>query len=508
MNRTKNSIFNIVSTVFGNVTSLIISFLSRVIFLKILNQTYLGVSGLFSNILLIFSFVELGLGAALTQMFYKPFQEKDYKQLSIVTHTTRVLLNIVGIVIIILTICFTPILNLFVNDMDAVPNMQLIFFLYGINSAVTYFLGYYRTVITANQEAYRLVKIDFAFNIIKFIAQSIMLIITRNFVVYLITQIIVAICQNLVIRRYVRKKYNYIDYGCKKFFKKEEGINLLKNISALSLDRIALIVTNGTDNILISKFLNLGIVGLASNYVMITQSVSTLVEALFGPLLASIGNLCVTESKEKKYIMFNNLSFLQFWIYGFCSITAFILSDTFISIVFGNSYIIPKIALFFLCFDIFCSGMTRVPMLFRTAEGLFWYGKFRPLVQSLLNLCISLILVSITHDLWAVYAGTVVSRLLVSVWYTPHIVLKYSMNKKSGKYYLNLLKNFITYLFTVLIMLVISNLITFNGILKLLVLGLSCVFFINIIFLLTNFCSKELKYWVKFIIDNSKKINN
>lgn len=506
MSRTKNSIFNIITTIFVNISSLIISFLSRVVFLKILNQTYLGVSGLFSNILLIFSFVELGLGAALTQMFYKPFQEKDYKQISIVTHTTRVLLNIVGIVIIILTLCFTPILNLFVNDMDAVPNMQLIFFLYGINSAVTYFLGYYRTVITANQEAYKLVKIDFSFNIIKFVTQSIMLIITRNFVVYLITQIIVTICQNFVIRRYVRKKYNYINYRCKKFFKREEGVNLLKNVSALSLDRVAVIVTNGTDNILISKFLNLGIVALASNYVMITQSVSTLVEALFGPLLASIGNLCVTESKEKKYIMFNNLSFLQFWIYGFCSITAFILSDTFISIIFGNNYIIPKIASFFLCFDIFCNGMTRVPMLFRTAEGLFWYGKFRPLIQSLLNLGISLILIITTHDLWAVYAGTVASRLLVSVWYTPHIVLKYSMNKKSGKYYLKLVKNFVTYLFTIFIMLVISNLISLNGILRLVVLALSCIFLINIIFFLINFCSDELKYWTKFIINNLKKI--
>lgn len=125
--RTENAIYNIVTTSFTSVVSLVISFLSRFIFLKVLDATYLGVSGLFSNILLIFSLVELGMGAALTQMFYKPFAEKDYTQLSIVTHTTKVILNIIGCVIILLTLIFTPFLRFFVNDMNAVPNMRLIF---------------------------------------------------------------------------------------------------------------------------------------------------------------------------------------------------------------------------------------------------------------------------------------------------------------------------------------------------------------------------------------------
>ena len=83
----------------------------------------------FSNILLIFSLAELGIGAALTQMFYRPFAEEDYYKLSVVTYTTKRLLNLVGIVIIGLTVVFTPFLQWFVNDINAVPNMRLIFFL-------------------------------------------------------------------------------------------------------------------------------------------------------------------------------------------------------------------------------------------------------------------------------------------------------------------------------------------------------------------------------------------
>lgn len=189
--RVRNSFFNISAGMVTNIISILISFLQRVVFLKILDATYLGVSGLFSNILLIFSLAELGIGAALTQMFYRPFAEEDYYKLSVVTYTTKRLLNLVGIVIIGLTVVFTPFLQWFVNDINAVPNMRLIFFLYGISSSITYFAGYYRTIITANQEAYRLLKIDFVWKILTFIVLSFLLFVSRNFIVYLLAQVVI-----------------------------------------------------------------------------------------------------------------------------------------------------------------------------------------------------------------------------------------------------------------------------------------------------------------------------
>ena len=115
---------------------------------------------------------------------------------------------------------------------------------------------------------------------------------------------------------------------------------------------------------------------------MIQQAVTGIVESVFSPLLASIGNLCVSEDEDTKYDYFNRFSFASFWIYGFCSLTAFALSDIFITFVFGDNLSIPRMASFFMMLDIFCVGLFRVATLFRTAEGLFWYGKFRPLLQA------------------------------------------------------------------------------------------------------------------------------
>ena len=497
--RTVNSILNILTTSFGSVVSLVISFLNRVIFLHFLNATYLGVSGLFSNILLIFSLVELGIGSALTQMFYKPFAEKDYKHLSQVTRTTKVILNVIGIVIIILTLVFTPMLNLFVNDMDAVPHMRIIFFLYGISSGITYFLGYYRTIITANQQAYKLIKIDIGWKLVTTVGLAITLAVTKMFIPYLVTQIILNFLQNVLVKCYVKKSIPEIDYACTDFVPTEELRGLLKNVTGLSMNRLATVITNGTDNIVISKFLDLVTVGLASNYVMIQQSVSSLVESLFGPLLASIGNLCVSEPDDTKYRFFKNLYFAAFWLYGFCSITAYILASPFIEFIFGEDYLIPITAVFWLCLYIYISGMCRVSSLFRTAEGLFWYGKFRPLIQALINLIVSLILVSITRELWAVYAGTVISVVAITIWYEPYIVLKYGLHQGYSEFYKKLIYYVFCYFTSFGIVTYLSSLIEYSGIVRLLVLTILCIIVINLCFMMMTFKIKEFKYWMDFV---------
>ena len=504
--RTTSSILNILTASFGSVMGILISFLNRIVFLHFLNATYLGVSGLFSNILLVFSLIDLGIGSALTQMFYKPFAEKDYKHLSQVTYTNKILLNIIGIIVFILTILVTPNLEVFVNDINAVPHMRLIFFMYGVSSSSTYFLGYYRTIITANQEAYKLVKIDNIWKVIGFLFKAIILAVSRNFILYLGMEILSNFLLNVVIRSFVRKQICEIDYNIKEFVPKSEQKKLMKNVVGVSLNKFANVVTNGTDNIIISKFLNLATVGLASNYTLMEQAVNGLVESIFTPLLASIGNLCVSVDTEEKYKHFKNFSFAAFWLYSFCSIALCVLSDNVIELFFGKEYLISRTATFFICFDLFCIGTFRVSTLFRTAQGLFWYGRFRPLLQAVVNLSVSLVLVSRTHQLWAVYAGTTASRILITVWYEPLIVLKYSLNKKPWKYYGNLLSYFIVYFISLYSTNKVVNILSINPFVDLFLGAIVCLILPNAIIIVIYYRTEEFKYWIKFIKELKNKI--
>ena len=55
-------------------------FIFRTIFLMVLTKEYLGITGLFSNVLQIFSLAELGIGGVIGYRLYKPVKENDIEK--------------------------------------------------------------------------------------------------------------------------------------------------------------------------------------------------------------------------------------------------------------------------------------------------------------------------------------------------------------------------------------------------------------------------------------------
>ena len=63
--RTKNSILNMVSSIGYQMISLVMNFISRTIFLQVLGVGYLGINGLFNDVLSMLNMAELGFGTAM-----------------------------------------------------------------------------------------------------------------------------------------------------------------------------------------------------------------------------------------------------------------------------------------------------------------------------------------------------------------------------------------------------------------------------------------------------------
>ena len=55
----------------------LIGFVGRTVFIKVLGAEYLGVNGLFTDILTVLSLAELGIGNAMVFSLYKPLAEKN-----------------------------------------------------------------------------------------------------------------------------------------------------------------------------------------------------------------------------------------------------------------------------------------------------------------------------------------------------------------------------------------------------------------------------------------------
>lgn len=218
------------------------------------------------------------------------------------------------------------------------------------------------------------------------------------------------------------------------------------------LHKIGTIIVFATDNIIISKFLGLVSVGLYSNYYTLTSALTSFINKFFTGISASVGNLAATESVEKQEKTLFQVLFVNFWLYTFVSCGLFALLNPFIgNIWLGNEFTFSMVVVFLMVFKNYLTGMRKSAQTFKNAKGLYWYNKYMPLYESLLNLGLSIVLVKFV-GIAGVLLGTIISSLVTCVWIEPHVLYKYGF-KKSAKGYV---KKYIEYMLVFLIALALS----------------------------------------------------
>ena len=80
--RTRYSIINMVVNIGGQFFSMLLSFINRMVFIHCLSAAYLGVNGLFTDVLSILNFAELGIGTAMVFSMYEPAARDDEQKLA------------------------------------------------------------------------------------------------------------------------------------------------------------------------------------------------------------------------------------------------------------------------------------------------------------------------------------------------------------------------------------------------------------------------------------------
>lgn len=504
--RTKKSIINIGAGVVGQIIATIVSFVNRTIFIHILGSSYLGVNGLFTNILSILSLAELGVGSAIIYNMYKPLAEKDEYKITALMNFYEKAYIIIGVVIGIIGILLVPFLDLIVYDKPDISNLTIIYLLFLLDSVVSYFFAYKRSILTADQKNYINIMNQQIFNIIKVIFQISILVITKSFLLYLIIQIICTFISNLSISKKVNKMYPYLKINKKSKLDKESKRGIFKNISALMCQKIGSVIVGGTDNILISSFVGVYWVGLYSNYLMIINMVNSFLSQIINALTASIGNLNATEEKEKSKEIFDIIFFCNNWIYSFCTICLLILINPFIKVWIGSKFIMEMKIVFIIILNFFIKGMRQTTIMYSNTLGLFWQERYKSLIEATINLIVSIVLLK-KYGIMGVFLGTLISTITTCFWFEPYIVYKYGFKSTVFDYF----KKYLFYLIGTVIATFITcytcKFIVVENFIGIIYRGLICLCMPNIIFVLFYCRTKEFNYLFNMVIRRLKLEN-
>lgn len=509
--RTKNSIQNSIVAIISNVLIIILGFVVQTVFVKTLGEEYLGINGLFNNIISMLAIVELGIGPAIVSNLYKPIADNDTKKINALLKYYKKSYNVIGLLVIIIGLFIMPFLNYFVNTSITFTNyggIYLIFFLFIIDAAFSYFYAYKRSLIQADQKN-RIINIThlICFTLM-IIFQIIVLIFSENYILFLIIKIMFRLLENIILSLIVNKNYSYLKDDCENVTK-EDKKNIFQKIKGLIYHKISSYLVLGTDNIIISKFLGVGIVGIYSNYYLIINSLYSLICQLFSAITASVGNLISSSSKEKCYDTYKKIMFVNFWIYGFSSTAIFCMMEPFVTIWLGEEFLFTTEVLAILVINYYMLGMRSSIGVFKDAAGIFYEDRFIPIIESLINIVASLILVKY-FGLFGVFLGTFLSSLIVVFYSLPHFVFKKLFDKSKREYYKLYLKYaLITILSVVLTSLscnLINNYFITSNLLNLLVAtGLSALI-PNLLFIVIFRKTDEFNYFKTLVLDKIKNV--
>ena len=423
--RLKNSALNFASGFLGRVLTILLNFIVRTIFIHCLNEAYLSVNGLYSNILTILSLAELGFGSAMVYRMYAPVAVKDYQKTAALLHFYKKIYAVIGAVIFGLGLCVIPFMDYIIKDKPDVSGLTLYYILFLINTTISYwFASYKSSVLYADQKEYIKTNVQNAMSILQSALQIVLLLIFRKYLLYLLVQLGCNILLNLYVAHLVDKRYPQIREHRNARLTSEERGQIKKDAEALVLSRFGHVALNGTDNIIISAVVGVLWVGRLSNYTLICDSVTSVLCQITAAITGSLGNFFATEDKHAGYALFKKVEFLNFWLYGFSFIALVTLLDPFVQIWAGGRFVLGLPISIAIAINFFVAGYMNTLWVFRSTLGLFKQGKFRPILVAILNIVLSIVL----GRLWGVFGvlfATFLSRAAISLWYDPLILHRY-----------------------------------------------------------------------------------
>lgn len=503
MSRVDKSKKNIFFGLMQQGVTLILTFVTRTIFIKYLSIDLLGVNSLFANILTVLSLADLGFGTAILYSMYKPLADNDQEKLSALMNFFKKIYICIATIVFLVGICLLPFLHFIIKE-DNIEHIELYYCLFLADSIISYLLAYKVNIINADQKSYIIKKYTLYFNIAKSIIQCLVIIIFKSFIAYLLVQILCTFLTNIYGAYISKKMYPYISE--KNNLAKEDKKAILDNVKSLFLYKIGGIILNNTDNILISSIINIATVGFYTNYITIINAINNITSIIFTTVTFSVGNLIATENKEKQLDIFYKIDFLSNLMFSFISVALLVLLNDLIICWLGEGYIIDKFTIIFIVVNFYMVGVLNSVWMFRDTTGIFKKTKYLSIITACLNIILSIIL-GIKLGLCGIIAATAISRLLTNFWYEPLMIFKEYFNKKTIKYFGDKLLNILTLIVTTFIAYHCTKFINVTGWLMLFVKGIIVVLISSIIFIFTYFNNTYFKYYFTLVKNTIFKKN-
>lgn len=491
-NRVLNAKRNIFYGITNRCIMLLMPFFIRTVIIKQLGADYLGLSSLFTSILQVLNLTEMGFSSAIIFSLYKPIAKGDVLVIRALMNMYRNVYKKIGILILIVGIIISIFLpHLIKGDCPKSINIYVIYWFYLINTAISYLLYAYKSaLLIAHQRNDIEVNIITITNLLQYICQILVIIICKNFYLYVFFYIIFTIIGNLI-RAYITTK-KYPEYFCEGELSAELKMDIKKRVSGAFIQKFCATARNSFDSIFLSMFLGLSVITIYGNYYYILVAIHGVLLVIINGIDAGVGDSIARNSIKKNCYDMRKFTFMYAWLSGWSTVCLICLYQPFMEIWVGRKLMFPMstVILFGIYFYILTIGDVRSSYI--TGAGLWWEGRYRAIVEAVVNLLLNYLLgkyFGVNGIIWA----TIISIVVINFLWGNEILYKYYMKGEEKKIYY---KEHIVYFLVTLIVTVISYrlcmYIIVPGIKGIIIKAIIITSFSNTVFL---FVYRKNDYW-------------
>lgn len=498
--RAKNASRNIFFTGFLRVYQIIVPFIMRTVMIHYMGVQYLGLSSLFTSILQVLNLAELGVGSAMVYSMYRPIALDDTVAICALLKLYRLYYRIIGLVIACIGILLTPFIPYLVkSDLPSELNIYVLYLLNLSATVFTYWLfAYKNSLFQAHQRIDVTSKISLVIDTIKYAIQFSVIIVFKDFYMYVITALLCQIISNIVTAYIASKKYpNYVPKGSIDI---EESTKINGRIKDLFTAKLGGVILNSADSIVISSFLGLTVLAVYQNYYFILTAIISLLTVVFQSCTAGIGNSIIVETKEKNFRDFMKFDFIVSWIAGICTCCFLCIVQPFMEIWVGKTLMLNMSAVVCFCVYFFTYEVNHLLNTYKDAAGMWHADRFRPLVTSLTNLVLNLVLVN-KWGIYGVLLSTVIATLFVGMpWLVRNIFSTLFNPNLQSEFIYKQLKYLVAVIGSCILCYLLCRVVLFNSLyISVLIYLIICLAIPSIVFVICFRATLEFKGSIEII---------
>lgn len=424
--RTKKVILNYITDVVPMIILALIGLIKIDYFIAFLGKDKNGLYNLYSQIMAYVTIVDGGLTSAVLYRMYAPIASKDYNKLARLLKGSRRVFYIIGVLVFglgIIVSFFLP--TLVKNNTFEFSYLQGTFLIYLIGGTVPYFCIVSKTVLEGYQEKYIANTVTQSVAIVKGIFEILVLLWGADLYTIIILYTLSNVVSSVIIYAISKKRYSSI-----RLKDVEPSYEILSDVRDLMIHKIGTLVASNVDMIIISAMKGLGYVTIYSSYYYIIKNLTDILGKISYSMTAGIGDL-IQHGKQKTYEFFMEFNAFSFFLGIIVSIPLLLVINPFVAIWLKGK-IEPTFLLAFAFTLVTFYYIIRMPFrTFVTSAGLFKETRMLPVVETIVNLILSIVLVKHLG-----VAGVLIATFIaymVSDYFPRPVILYHAVFERSSR---------------------------------------------------------------------------